>query len=228
MNLREVVKRYGKDVGLNLRAVRAYASQMFLALALMRKCEIMHADLKPDNILVSTSPPSMFRLVELLEADAVPMSTCRAGQRVQVDAQGLGFGVGVRCHGERDHAVPRLAILPGARNQLRRDALFLLELEVARRRTDSKSLHAPVLGLPYDCSLDVWSIACTLYELYTGKCVSFHCAWLTRRCTADRAPHQQDLVPRPDEQSHALAHHGDKGQVQPQVDPQGSLPRPAL
>lgn len=53
MNLREVVKRYGKDVGLNLRAVRAYASQMFLALALMKKCELMHADLKPDNILVS-------------------------------------------------------------------------------------------------------------------------------------------------------------------------------
>lgn len=53
MNLREVVKRYGKDIGLNLRAVRAYASQMFLALALMRKCDIMHADLKPDNILVS-------------------------------------------------------------------------------------------------------------------------------------------------------------------------------
>lgn len=26
-----------------------------------------------------------------------------------------------------------------------------------------------VLGLPYDCSLDVWSIGCTLYELYTGK-----------------------------------------------------------
>lgn len=57
MNLREVVKRYGKDVGLNLRAVRAYASQMFLALALMKKCELMHADLKPDNILVSSLPP---------------------------------------------------------------------------------------------------------------------------------------------------------------------------
>jgi serine/threonine-protein kinase PRP4 len=26
-----------------------------------------------------------------------------------------------------------------------------------------------VLGLPYDASLDVWSIGCTLYELYTGK-----------------------------------------------------------
>jgi serine/threonine protein kinase len=26
-----------------------------------------------------------------------------------------------------------------------------------------------VLGLPYDFSLDTWSIGCTLYELYTGK-----------------------------------------------------------
>lgn len=53
MNLREVVKRFGKDVGLNIRAVRAYAHQLFLALSLLRKCNIMHADIKPDNILVS-------------------------------------------------------------------------------------------------------------------------------------------------------------------------------
>lgn len=26
-----------------------------------------------------------------------------------------------------------------------------------------------VLGLPYNSSLDVWSVACTLYELYTGR-----------------------------------------------------------
>ena len=25
------------------------------------------------------------------------------------------------------------------------------------------------VGLPYDTSIDVWSAACTLYELYTGK-----------------------------------------------------------
>jgi serine/threonine-protein kinase PRP4 len=46
MNLREVVKRYGRDVGLNLRAVRAYAQQMFLALSHLRKNNIMHADIK--------------------------------------------------------------------------------------------------------------------------------------------------------------------------------------
>lgn len=52
MNLRDVVKRFGKDVGLNIRAVRAYAYQLFLALSLLKKVNIMHADIKPDNILV--------------------------------------------------------------------------------------------------------------------------------------------------------------------------------
>jgi len=35
----------------------------------------------------------------------------------------------------------------------------------------SRFYRAPeiILGLPYDCSLDMWSTACTLYELYTGK-----------------------------------------------------------
>ena len=55
MNLRDVIKRFGKDVGLNMRAVRAYAHQLFLSLSLMRKCSIVHADIKPDNILVSES-----------------------------------------------------------------------------------------------------------------------------------------------------------------------------
>jgi serine/threonine-protein kinase PRP4 len=26
-----------------------------------------------------------------------------------------------------------------------------------------------VLGIPYDSALDMWSVGCTLFELYTGK-----------------------------------------------------------
>ena len=55
LNLREVLRKFGHNVGINLGATRAYAYQIFVALAHMRKCSIVHADLKPDNILVSKS-----------------------------------------------------------------------------------------------------------------------------------------------------------------------------
>lgn len=52
MNLREVLKRYGKNVGLHIKAVRSYCQQLLLALKLMKRGGILHADIKPDNILV--------------------------------------------------------------------------------------------------------------------------------------------------------------------------------
>ncbi|KAF9481290.1 kinase-like protein [Pholiota conissans] len=115
MNLRDVVKRFGKDVGLNIKAVRAYAHQLFLALSLLRKANIMHADIKPDNILVNEQK-TVLKLCDLGSAS---------------DAS------------END-------ITP-----------YLV----------SRFYRAPeiILGVPYDPSLDIWSIGCTLYELYTGK-----------------------------------------------------------
>ncbi|KAF9559509.1 kinase-like protein [Agrocybe pediades] len=115
MNLRDVVKRFGKDVGLNIRAVRAYAHQLFLALSLLRKAHIMHADIKPDNILVNEQK-TVIKLCDLGSAS---------------DAS------------END-------ITP-----------YLV----------SRFYRAPeiILGVPYDPSLDIWSIGCTLYELHTGK-----------------------------------------------------------
>lgn len=55
MNLREVLKKFGKDVGLNIKAVKIYAQQLLLSLSLLKKCNIIHADIKPDNILVTDS-----------------------------------------------------------------------------------------------------------------------------------------------------------------------------
>lgn len=52
MNVREVLRRYGKNIGLHIKAVRSYSQQLLLALKLMRRCGVLHADIKPDNILV--------------------------------------------------------------------------------------------------------------------------------------------------------------------------------
>ena len=53
MNLREVLRKFGHKKGLNIRAVRVYAHHLFQALYLLKKCNIIHADIKPDNMLVN-------------------------------------------------------------------------------------------------------------------------------------------------------------------------------
>lgn len=115
MNLREVLKKFGRDVGLNLRAIRAYAHQMFLGLSLLRKCDILHADLKPDNLLVNENR-NILKVCDLGSASTT------------LDNEITPYLV------SRFYRAPEI-----------------------------------ILGIPYDYSIDVWSIGCTLFELYTGK-----------------------------------------------------------
>ena len=66
MNLREVLKKFGRDIGLKLTAVRAYAKQLFIALKHLRNCGVLHSDIKPDNMLVSFSATIMLCYVTLV------------------------------------------------------------------------------------------------------------------------------------------------------------------
>ncbi|KAJ0312205.1 hypothetical protein COL516b_001277 [Colletotrichum fioriniae] len=120
LNLREVLKKFGNNVGINLGATRAYAHQIFIGLAHMRKCSVIHADLKPDNILVNESR-NVLKICD------------------------LGTGID-----KSDAATAHNEITP-----------YLV----------SRFYRAPeiILGMPYDYSIDMWSIGATLYELYTGK-----------------------------------------------------------
>ena len=115
LNLREVLKKFGRDVGLNIKAIRAYAQQLFLGLSLLRKCQYLHADLKPDNILVNEAR-SLVKICDL--GSASPISE----------------------NGTAPYLVSRFYRAP----------------EI-------------ILGISYDYAIDMWSIGCTLFELYTGK-----------------------------------------------------------
>jgi len=70
MNLREVLKKYGKNVGIHIVAVRSYAQQLLYALKLLRRCNIIHADIKPDNILVNETK-SILKLCDFGSASLV-------------------------------------------------------------------------------------------------------------------------------------------------------------
>ena len=115
MNLRELLKKYGRTKGIGMKAIRAYAQQLFLGLSLLKRCQYLHADLKPDNILVNENL-SVLKICDLGSASAITEAVT---------------------------------------------APYLV----------SRFYRAPelMLGMPYDYGIDVWSIGCTLFELYTGK-----------------------------------------------------------
>lgn len=115
MNLREVLKKFGRNIGLKLTAVRAYAKQLFIALKHLKNCSVLHCDIKPDNMLVN-------------EAKNV-LKLCDFG-----NAMSSG----------KNEITPYLV---------------------------SRFYRAPeiILGLAYDHPMDMWSVGCCLYELYTGK-----------------------------------------------------------
>ena len=57
LNVRQALKKFGtsggKTVGLNLDAVRLYARDMFVGLRFFQKNGLIHADIKPDNMLLN-------------------------------------------------------------------------------------------------------------------------------------------------------------------------------
>jgi serine/threonine protein kinase len=68
MNLREVLKKFGRNIGLKLTAVRAYSKQLFIALKHLKNCKVLHCDIKPDNMLVCYLAYHHFLIIYVLSA----------------------------------------------------------------------------------------------------------------------------------------------------------------
>lgn len=116
MNMKEVADKFGKGVGIKLAAVRMYTRQMLLALRMLHRMRIVHADIKLQNMLCDD------RWSTLKLADF-----------------GSGFGM------DDPDNVPTPYLV-------------------------SRFYRAPdiMLGLDHSPALDMWSVACCIYELFTG------------------------------------------------------------
>jgi len=115
MSVRDVLRKFGQS-GVTLEAVKAFAYQIFIGLDYLRKQNIIHADFKPDNLLVDSTHKHL--------------KICDLGSACELH--------------ETHELTPYLV---------------------------SRYYRAPeiILGMPYDYSIDVWSVGCTLFELWTGK-----------------------------------------------------------
>ncbi|CAK0848511.1 unnamed protein product, partial [Prorocentrum cordatum] len=114
-DLRGALKKYTKNKGMHLPAVRAYTQQLIVGLGHMHKMKIIHADIKPDNILIAKG----HQVVKY----------CDLGTAIEF---------------KDINVTPYLA---------------------------SRFYRAPevILGCVYDEQVDTWALACTLFEIFTGK-----------------------------------------------------------
>lgn len=114
-DLRAALKKHTKGKGMTLPAVRTYCKQLMTAMRHMHKFNIIHADIKPDNILINS--------------DNTIVKLCDFGTAIEV----------------KDATVSPYLM-----------SRFYRPAEV-------------ILGCEYGIAVDVWAMACTFYEIFTGK-----------------------------------------------------------
>jgi serine/threonine-protein kinase PRP4 len=115
INLRQLIKKLGKKTGLDLNDVRVIAFKILKALFHLKSNRIIHADLKPDNMLINQD---------------------------RDDIKVADLGSAMLC-----------------------DDIIETPILVSRY------YRAPeiILGLKYDCALDMFSFGCCIYECATGE-----------------------------------------------------------
>ncbi|NWR83095.1 SRPK kinase, partial [Furnarius figulus] len=142
--------------GLPLPFVKKSLQQVLAGLHFLHKhCRIIHADIKPENILLYGHDKSLQRLL---------MDMLDSGQRTHVKLKGAEDGLG---------------------NQLEESDLMSIEVKIAdlgsacwTYKPFSKEIQTQpyralevLLGLDYGTPADIWSTACLAFEMATGKCL---------------------------------------------------------
>ncbi|KAF7298291.1 Serine/threonine protein kinase PRP4 [Mycena kentingensis (nom. inval.)] len=147
MNLRTVVKRFGKDVGLR-RAVRAYASASSASLMRISSWTISSPQVNEPKTVLTLCDSDLGSASDGAESDLV--DECKTVLNLCDSDLGSASG--------------------------KAESILVNGIKTITPYLGSGVYRAPeiILGAPHDASLDIWSVGCTLYELYMGKKSSQH------------------------------------------------------
>ncbi len=163
-----------------------HAAQVLRALAFLHSLDLIHSDLKPENVLIKS------------------YSRCAAGHACLIKACCLHTSehllTGLRNLGSvHTNRFRSISCSSSARSaggmEPRRCEVKVIDLGSSCYVTDqlssyvqSRSYRAPevILGLPYDQKVDIWSLGCILAELLTGNVLFQARAPLNTACNAVR------------------------------------------
>ncbi|NXL47422.1 SRPK kinase, partial [Podilymbus podiceps] len=142
--------------GLPLPFVKKSLQQVLAGLHFLHKrCRIIHADIKPENVLLYGCEKSLQRLLP---------DTLDCGQRTDLRVKGPGGDLG---------------------NRLEESDLMSIEVKIAdlgsacwTYKPFSKEIQTQpyralevLLGLDYGTPADIWSMGCLAFEMVTGECL---------------------------------------------------------
>lgn len=142
MNVREAMKKFGGKGGISIQAVRVFSKHLLIALNHLESCGVIHAGKSGRELCWCDEEIKSNSLAWSCFADIKPDNILLDEKQTTIKL--CDFGSAFKADAGKQDPTPYLV---------------------------SRFYRAPeiVLGLAYDKAVDMWSVGCCLYEMFTGK-----------------------------------------------------------
>lgn len=184
-SLLDLISKY--DVSLPVQTVISIGEQINLALAHLHNNNIVHCDVKPDNILISGISGENNRLLKKLQSQKTLDAQCNYIKSIKKKSKVCDFASDISTESSKSHLISIdnndtdncevLSKFPSDELALGNLKVCLSDFGSCHTASNLKFIYytqyytSPEALMHLKCSakIDLWALGCTLYEIYTKK-----------------------------------------------------------